>query len=106
MKPFSKYPKFLRPNFLCFFGVELNEFETDPYFLQFFHSNTTVCLIIHMFCKSYEPEIVFVLICNQAEQFHVHKSHKMRESCIGNFEENIYLSRIYSAVFLAELWAR
>ena len=48
-----------------------------------------------MFCKSYEPEIVF------AEQFHVHKSYKMRESklsCIGNFEENIDLSRIHLAV--------
>jgi hypothetical protein len=54
-----------------------------------------------VFCKSYEPEIVFVLICTQADQFHVHKSHKTREStlsCIGNFEENIYLSHIHLAV--------
>ena len=48
-----------------------------------------------MFCKSCEPEIVFVWICTLAEQFHVHKSYKMREStlsCIGNFEKNIDLS--------------
>ena len=45
------------------FYVQLNEYETDPYFLQFFQSN----LIIHVFCKNCEPEIVFVLIF--AEQF-------------------------------------
>ena len=56
----------------------------------------TVCLIIHMFCKSCEPEIVFELICTLAEQFHVRKSYNTREStlsCIGNLEENIELSR-------------
>ena len=61
----------------------------------------TVCLIIHVFCKSWEPEIVFVLICTLAEQFHVLKSYKTREltlSCIGNSEENIDLSQIYLAV--------
>ena len=36
--------------------VQLNEYVTDPYFLQDFQSNTTVCLIIHMFCKSCEPD--------------------------------------------------
>ena len=54
-----------------------------------------------MFCKSCEPEIAFVWICNLAEQFHVHKSYKMREStlsCIGNFEKNIDLSCIHLAV--------
>ena len=33
--------------------LQLNEYKTDPYFLQYFQSNTTVCLIIHvlyMFC--------------------------------------------------------
>jgi hypothetical protein len=39
-------------------------------------SNTPVCLIIHLFCRSCEPEIVFVLIWTIAEQFHVHKSYK------------------------------
>ena len=42
--------------------VQLNEYETNPYFLQIFQSNTTVCLIIYVFCKSCkhgcEPEIV------------------------------------------------
>ena len=54
-----------------------------------------------MLCKSCEPEIVFILICTLAEQFHVGKSDKTRKSallCIGNFEENIYLSHIYLAV--------
>ena len=32
--------------------IQLNEYETDPYFLQIFQSNT--CLIIYMFCKSCE----------------------------------------------------
>ena len=65
------------------------------YFL-FFQSITIVCLIIHVFYKSYEPEIVFVLICT--EQFHDRKSYKTREStllCIGNFEENIDLSHFH-----------
>ena len=46
-------------------------------------------------------KIVLVLICTLAEQFHVHKSYKTREStmsCNGNFEENIDLSHIYLAV--------
>ena len=65
----------------------------------------TVCLIIHLFCKSCEHEIVFVLICTLAEQSHVRKSYKMREStmlCIGNLEENINLSHIYLAVQLGK----
>ena len=39
-------------------SVQLNKCETEPYFLQFFQSNTTVCLIIHVFCESCDPEIV------------------------------------------------
>ena len=39
--------------------LQLNEYETDTYCLQFFQSNTTVCLIIHVFCKSSEAEVVF-----------------------------------------------
>ena len=42
--------------------VQLNKYETEPYFLQFFQSSTTVCVIIYMFYKSCEhecePEIV------------------------------------------------
>ena len=54
-----------------------------------------------MFCKGCEPEVVFVLICILAKQFHGRKSYKTRESTllyIGNFEENIDLSHIYLAV--------
>ena len=43
----------------------MNKYETDPYFLQIFQSNTSVCLIISEFCKSCElicePEITSVL---------------------------------------------
>ena len=81
--------------------LQLNEYETDPDFLQFFQSNTIVCLIIHVFFKSWESAIVFVLICTLAEQFQVHKSYKTCESTLSyirNFEENIYLFRIYLAV--------
>jgi hypothetical protein len=53
--------------------VQLNKDETDPYFIQLFQGNTTVCLIIHVFCKSCEPEIVFVLIFTIPVQFHVTK---------------------------------
>ena len=35
-----------------------NDGKTDPYFLQFFQSNTKVCLIIHEFCQSRDPEVV------------------------------------------------
>ena len=69
--------------------------------LKLDQSSTTVCLIIYMFCKSWKPEIVFVLICTLAEQSHVHKSYKMHESTllwIGNLEENINLSHIHLAV--------
>ena len=42
--------------------IQLNEYETDPYFPHFFLSNMTVCLIIYVFCKicvqECEPEIV------------------------------------------------
>jgi hypothetical protein len=79
----------------------MNTRQTDPYFLHFFQSNTTVCLIIQVFSKSCEPEIVFVLICTLAEQFYVRKSYKTQKSTlsyIGNFEENIDLSHTYLAV--------
>ena len=53
-------------------------------FFNFFEANDDLfdysLGIIHMFCKNCEPEIVFVLICTLAEQFHVHKSYKTRES--------------------------
>ena len=57
-------------------------------------SNTTICLIIHLFCMSCESEIVFVLIYTIAEQFQVLKSYKRCEStllCFGNSEKNIDL---------------
>jgi hypothetical protein len=44
-------------------SVQPNKYETDPYFLQYFQSNMTVCLIIHGFCKVCKREIVVVLIC-------------------------------------------
>ena len=65
--------------------------------VNIFFNYTTVCWIIHMFCKSCEREIVFVLIRTLAKQFHGRKSDKTREStllCFGYFEENIDLSHI------------
>ena len=35
--------------------VQLNKYETDPYILQIFQSDTSVCLIISVFCKNCEP---------------------------------------------------
>lgn len=79
-------------------------------FLQFFQSNTPVCLIIHAFCKSFEPEIVLEIKSKQKttqaskqKLLQVRKSYKTRESTlsgIGNSEENIIidLSHIYLAV--------
>ena len=43
--------------------LQLNEYVTDPCFLQIFQSNTKVCLIIHMFRKSWELEIVLHPFC-------------------------------------------
>ena len=96
-------------------AVQLNKYETDLYFLPIFQSNMSVCLIISVFCKSCEPicepEITPVLYYlenqqkSKQKQFHVqcsdHKSYKTRKwtsSCIGNFEENMDLSRIHLAV--------
>ena len=72
--------------------LQLNKYEANPYFIQLLQSNTTVCLIIHVFCKSCEHKIIFVLICTLAEQFHVRQSYKTQKStlsCIGNFDENV-----------------
>ena len=54
---------------------------TDPYILQIFQSNTSVCLIISVFCKSCEPicepEIIPVLYYlenlkkSKQKQFHI-----------------------------------
>ena len=84
------------------------------YFLHIFQSNTSVWLIISVFmsCEPIcEPEITPVLYHlenlqkSKQKQFHVqcsvHKSYKTRKwtsLCIGNFEENLDLSRIYLAV--------
>ena len=80
--------------------LKLNKYERDPYFLKIFQSNTSVCLIISVFCKSWEPicepEIVLKtfaadfqanptdISCKIFEQFQVHttwvhNSHKTRK---------------------------
>ena len=94
-------------------NVQLNEYKTDPCFLQFFQSNTTGSLIIYVFSKIYEPEceleIVFVLaLVVKTKHFHflVHKSYKTHKSTlsyIGNFEGNIDCSRIRLAVIMTYL---
>ena len=68
--------------------IQLNKYETDPYILQIFQSDTSVCQIISMLYKScepmlWEPEIVqnFAadfqanptdISCKVFEQFQVH----------------------------------
>ena len=54
------YPKYSKywPYTVIVYAVQLNKCETDPYFLQNFQSDTTVCLIIHEFCQSCDPEVV------------------------------------------------
>ena len=49
--------------------VQLNEYETKPYFLQIFQTNTTVCLIIHVLCKSCGPEIALNSNQNRSAQY-------------------------------------
>ena len=53
----------------------------------------------HCWFKSFVRFVNMKLIFPLAEQFHVHRSYKTRESTmssIGNFEENIDLSHMYS----------
>ena len=94
--------------------VLLNEYETSPYFLQIFQINAAFCLIIYLFCKSYEPKCEpEIFLKNQNKKLpnkvnktilRLHSGSKllqMRKStllCIGNSEENINLSCIYLAV--------
>ena len=60
--------------------LQLNEYETDPHFLQFFQSNTTVCLTIYVFSKIFEckcePEIVLFWFLQQKQFW---RSIKLRE---------------------------
>ena len=57
--PFCQWPS----SSGTFHILQPNKYETDPHFLKNFQNNTTVCLTIHAFCKVYECETVFVLIC-------------------------------------------
>ena len=47
-------------------NIQLNKYETEPYFPRIFLRNTSVCLIIPVFCKicelNTEHEIFFALI--------------------------------------------
>ena len=58
------------------FRVQLNEYETDRYFLQNFHCMT---MVIHAFCKIYEHEIVLQDWKSKQKQFQVHNFNKSRE---------------------------
>ena len=85
--------------------VQLNEYETDQYFLQTFQCTT---LLIHAFCKICEHEIVLQEGKSKQKQFQVqvHNSYKTREQSnkllyyFGKNEENMDLSRIYLAVWI------
>jgi hypothetical protein len=54
-------------------NVQLNEYETDRYFLQNFQCKT----VLHAFCKICEHEIV--LQKSKQKQFQIHNSYKTRE---------------------------
>ena len=93
----------------------IDTYETEPYFLQIFQSNASVCLIISVFCKSCEPicepeitpllyhlenlqkskqnNLTFSVQCTKS-----YKTRKWISSCIGYFEENMDLSQVYLAV--------
>ena len=94
--------------------LQLNEYQTDPYFLQYFQRNTTVCLIIQCFVRVVNLKL-FCQFCqyykSKQKQFHVRKSYKTRKStlfCIGNSEENIDRIHLELAVhqlsYLSQLW--
>jgi hypothetical protein len=75
-------------------GVQLNEYETDPYFLQNFQSNTTVCFIIHVFCKSCEPEIVLAVLQIQTKTI----------SCLQTLQKTWIIKQI--VVLLWKFWRK
>ena len=84
--------------------LQLNKHDTDPDFHQIFQSNTSVCLIIFVFCKSCEsicePEITPLLhhLENQ------NKNNFMFSVQFTNlFEENMDLSHIYLPVQISNL---
>ena len=79
--------------------VQLNEYETDPYFLpviqQFVRFFTCFVSLAN---ASVNLKLFWFDFSNQ-KQFHVRKSYKTRKStfsCIENFEENIDLSNIFN----------
>ena len=59
-----------------YFVLQLNEYETDMYFLPNFQCRT---MLIHAFCKICEPEIVLKECKSKQKQFQVNISYKTRE---------------------------
>ena len=47
------------------YQIQLNKYETDPYFLQIFQSSTSVCLIISAFCKSSQQTHLWTWNCSK-----------------------------------------
>ena len=56
-----------KANEFCSQTLQLNEYEYD--FLKIFQSNTTVCLIIHVLCKTCGPEIALNSNQNRSAQY-------------------------------------
>ena len=80
------------------FSIQLNEYETDPYLLHFFQVIWQFVWLFMCFVRVVNLKLFLFWF---AEQFHVHKSYKMRESTmssIENFKESIDLCLIYLAV--------
>ena len=80
-------------------AIQLNEYETDRYFLKNFQC---ALMLIYMFCMTCEPGIVLQECKSKQKQFQVHNFYKTREKsnkllyCFGKFEENMELSCIHS----------
>ena len=78
--------------------TQLNEHETDRYFLQNFQCMT---LLIDAFCKIFEHEIVLQECKSKRKQFQVHNSYKICEQSnkllyyFGKNEENMDQSLIH-----------
>ena len=104
---------FTRPDHL-----QLNKYETDPDFPQIFQSNTSVCLIISVFCKSCEPicepEIVLKTFAADFQANPTDISCKIFRTISGSLSCSVFSSQILqntgiikqTDVLLWKIWRR
>ena len=73
----TMHPYFFWQFFGClaiFWKIQLNEYETDQYFLQNFQFTT---ILIHSFCKICDHKIVLQECKSKQKQFQVHNSYSV-----------------------------